>query len=330
MSAAPSAIYQCEGATTARELSRNDLPLALRREIRRLQRIEPRRAGRALEFAGLWIGAGSVAHWSSSFVVDGVCLIVMAAAMMGLSVMMHEGSHHLLFRSRALSRLAGFCCGLPVLISASAYRVLHLKHHALERSERDPDDIERLARPGLPLVLVYYLLILLGTYLYLGHVALQGLRLTRGRDRTIVQVEYLVIGTVVGIAWWLAPRIMIEAWLLPLLLAAQLTNLRSIAEHGLTTGGNSFVASRSVRSNAVVRYFLCNLNFHLEHHLFPAVPWYNLPRLHEVLRPALHAAGSSVYRSYGEFLRDFVRTTWSGVVPNVRLLPAHLRDELCL
>ena len=41
-----------------------------------------------------------------------------------------------------------------------------------------------------------------------------------------------------------------RVWLLPIVIAAQLTNLRSIAEHGLTTGGNPFTASRSVQSNA--------------------------------------------------------------------------------
>jgi hypothetical protein len=41
------------------------------------------------------------------------------------------------------------------------------------------------------------------------------------------------------------------------------------------------------------------------------------------------AAGTSVYDGYGRFFRDFFRTTWAGVIPDVRLLPARLREELC-
>jgi len=114
-----------------------------------------------------------------------------------------------------------------------------------------------------------------------------------------------------------------------MLIAAQVTNLRGLAEHGLTTSGSPFTATRSVRTAPVAAFLLCNLNLHLEHHLFPAVPWYNLPRVHRLLLPAYRAAGSSVYNGYCRFLLDFLRTTWSGVIPDVRLLPAHQREELC-
>ena len=59
------------------------------------------------------------------------------------------------------------------------------------------------------------------------------------------------------------------------------------------------------------------------------MPWYNLPRVHRLLLPAYRAAGSSVYDGYWRFLLDFLRTTWSGVIPDLRLLPAHQREEIC-
>ena len=39
--------------------------------------------------------------------------------------------------------------------------------------------------------------------------------------------------------------------------------------------------------NPVFRFLYLNMNYHLEHHLFPAVPYYNLPALHEEVKAYL-------------------------------------------
>ncbi len=330
MSAADSLVYGC-GRSAARALTRQDLPPALRARIRALQRIEPVRSVRRLA-AFLFLGSSGAALilLAPGLAARAAGTAFVTGALVGLSALMHEGSHHLLFRSRRLSRAAGFCCGIPVLISVTAYRHLHLRHHAFERTERDPDDVEHLARKPLGLVLLYYALLVVGTYLYFPHVAITGARLAPGaRERALIAGEYALLLGVLGAGWILAPDAMLRAWLVPMVLAAQITNLRSLAEHGLTTGGNPFTATRSVRSNRVVSFFLCNLNYHLEHHLFPAVPWYNLPALHQLLQPAYRDTGASVYGTYREFLADFFRVSRAGLVPNARLLPAHLRDDLC-
>jgi len=325
-----SRIYGCTGPATVRPLTRNDIDPAVRAEIRALQRLEPRRNLPLLvlvPLAALGTWAVLDGRW---LVLRGTGTLALAAVLVSLSVIMHEGGHHLLFRSRALNRLVAFACGAPVLISATAYRVLHLRHHAFERTERDPDDVETIARRGIPLVLVYYALLVIGTYLYLPHLAVGGWRAAHSRgERAAITLEYALMLAALGAAWWLAPGAMLRVWLVPMLIAAQVTNLRGLAEHGLTTSGSPFTATRSVRTAPVAAFLLCNLNLHLEHHLFPAVPWYNLPRVHRLLLPAYRAAGSSVYNGYCRFLLDFLRTTWSGVIPDVRLLPAHQREELC-
>jgi fatty acid desaturase len=329
MTAPASLIYGCEHPRRLRAMTRADLGPEIRGAVRRLQQLDPRRNLRLLQFLLLWGIAGWACIAFDSPIIAAASWVTIAGALVGLSVMMHEGAHHLLCRSRWLSRFIGFLCGLPLLMSVSAYRSLHLRHHAHERSPADPDDIENVPRKGIPLVLVYYVMLIIGTYLYFPHVAIRGFKAARGRTRGLVLLEYAVITAAIVSAWRLAPDAMIQLWLFPMMVAAQITGLRSIAEHGLTTGGSPFTASRSVLTNRLVSFFLCNLNYHLEHHLFPAVPWYNLPQLHGVLMPAYRASGASVYGSYLEFMRDFLRITWSGVIPNVRLLPEHLREDLC-
>jgi fatty acid desaturase len=331
VSASVGGAYGCDQLAAPRIASRTDLPPEVRALIRRLQRVEPwRNLRRLAAFFTLAAGGIPLALGGRGGLVTALGVFLIALAMVGLSVLMHEGCHHLLFRSRVASRLVGWLCGAPVLISVSAYRCLHLRHHAFERSARDPDDLERRAGRPATLVLLYYLMLVGGTYLYLPHVAVRGLAAAAWRERCLIVAEYAALLALVGTGWWLSPGGMLRVWLLPMVVAAQITNLRSLAEHGLTTGGSPFTATRSVVSNRLASFVFCNLNYHLEHHLFPAVPWYNLPALHRLLLPSYREAGASVYRSYAEFLADFLRATRSGLVPNVRLLPAHLRDELCV
>jgi fatty acid desaturase len=73
---------------------------------------------------------------------------------------------------------------------------------------------------------------------------------------------------------------------------------------------------------------MCNINYHLEHHLFPAVPWYNLPKLHRLLEPEYRRAGASSYRSYSAFFYDSIKAGWAGNLPNGRLIPAETRHAI--
>lgn len=52
---------------------------------------------------------------------------------------------------------------------------------------------------------------------------------------------------------------------------------------------------------------MCNLNYHLEHHIYPAVPWYNIPKLHALLIEDFRKAWASVYSSYFLYLKDVLK-----------------------
>jgi fatty acid desaturase len=75
---------------------------------------------------------------------------------------------------------------------------------------------------------------------------------------------------------------------------------------------------------------MCNINYHLEHHLFPGIPWYNLPKVHQLLQDEYRRAGCSVYRTYAEFFKDFFKALCRGLIPNARLISQEIRREVCL
>ena len=92
-------------------------------------------------------------------------------------------------------------------------------------------------------------------------------------------------------------------WLLPLLTVLQpILRLRAIAEHGAVTDLSSpLTAARCNRTfgslgNWFARalIFPHHVNYHLEHHLYPAVPHYHLPALHRLLQGKGVLSGAEV------------------------------------
>lgn len=52
--------------------------------------------------------------------------------------------------------------------------------------------------------------------------------------------------------------------------------------------------SRTVYMNPISRFIYWNMNYHVEHHMFPMVPYHALPRLHTMIRHDLPAANRSI------------------------------------
>ena len=65
--------------------------------------------------------------------------------------------------------------------------------------------------------------------------------------------------------------------------------------------------SRSVLMNPVSRFIYWNMNYHVEHHMFPMVPYHALPRLHDAIRHDLPAPNSSIWAGYREMIPAFRR-----------------------
>lgn len=326
-----SQIYFCDSPGEILLLGRKDINHQKREAIRKLHTLNYWYNLKVPFFIALWITAGILFFRTDSLLIHIPLYFLMTCSMVGLSVLMHESNHNLLFKNKHLNRWTGFICGLPSLVAVSAYRTLHLAHHAHTSTPEDPDSMDQAAPKSVPIVLFYYLFLIIGAYLYLIHLVKMSLTIANTTEkRNNILVEYSLIAMSFFLFFWFIPfSIILHIWLIPLLIAAQLTNVRGLAEHGLTTTNNVFTETRTVTSNRFVSFMMNNLNYHLDHHLFPGIPWYNLPTLHAILSDEYKAAGSSVYPSYTAFLVDFFRVSWSGVIPDVRLIPAHLREDIC-
>ena len=86
-------------------------------------------------------------------------------------------------------------------------------------------------------------------------------------------------------------------------------SVRFIAEHYETPWNQGpLTGSRTITSNPIHSFFWNNINWHIGHHIYPTVPWYNLIELHKLMKPAIEAEGAIVEKSYtGVFLRALLR-----------------------
>jgi fatty acid desaturase len=239
--------------------------------------------------------------------------LLAAASLHGISLFVHEGVHGTLSPRPWLNRLISVLCALPVLQTFAAYRVLHLRHHNHLGQPGDPDHYPNYTRWTWLQFTLYWGRLLIGYPVYITAIPLLGLRQGTWPERGWIVLEIAVLGMVIALVI-VAPvpwSIILHAWLIPMLVINTLVNIRGMSQHTLLEQhADPILGTRSILTNPLTRFFMCNENYHLEHHLYPGVPWYHLGRLHRALYGELRARGAPFIPSYCAFVRDFVVHSW--------------------
>jgi fatty acid desaturase len=65
--------------------------------------------------------------------------------------------------------------------------------------------------------------------------------------------------------------------------------------------------SRTVCMNPISRFVYWNMNYHVEHHMFPMVPYHALPQLHQEMKADCPAPYPSMWAAYKEILPAILR-----------------------
>jgi fatty acid desaturase len=81
--------------------------------------------------------------------------------------------------------------------------------------------------------------------------------------------------------------------------------------------------SRTVYMNPLTRFVYWNMNFHVEHHMFPMVPFHSLPALHAEIKDDLPVPAASIPAAFGEFMPVLWRQRKHPEVFIDRRLPDH-------
>ena len=260
----------------------------------------------ALAGAGFWLSIHARSVASAPMLTVGI--VVTAVALNTFPLLMHEGMHGVLFANRRWNWIASVLLGSTFLMSFSAYRVLHLRHHRYLGDPRDPDDYHNYSRSRPMVWCLHFVRLIFGPALYLCLIPVLALKHGPPAQRKLICIEYTLLAAIYSVLFRVfSSRDLFVVWFLPLLLMGALTAIRGFTQHGITEASDPYLASRTMLPGPMVAFFLLNENYHLEHHLFPEVPSYHLPSLHELMWPKLPRAVSGT--SYLAFLAAFLRAT---------------------
>lgn len=229
-------------------------------------------------------------------------VVVMACKQHALGAIMHDATHYRLLETKRNNDLVSdFFCAFPIGMLTASYRRGHLPHHAFTNKALDPywsrlsqDDAflfpmarnklrSLLIRDVIGLNLPHWWPILRA---WTGWAFIlrdpEGYLSPTDRRRFTLFWGMTAIATIVS-GWW--PYFLL-LWALPMLtLNLAFTRLRIIAEHNLDVSDQEITRTRHVDGTWFERHAIgpMNINFHIAHHLFPMVPFYNLPQMHQVL-----------------------------------------------
>ncbi|MGB0743087.1 MAG: fatty acid desaturase family protein [Opitutales bacterium] len=237
-------------------------------------------------------------------------VLPMALAMNSLGILIHEGLHGLLAKGRALNHICSFLCGLPLLISASAYRATHNDHHLDFGRKLDYGTYRQHLNNRYFVWAAYYAQLFFGTILYILLIPALALRTASTAKRLRIILEYcLIIAIAAAFVQSTSTETALLLWAYPGLIAMMTTNIRGLASHALGDLDDIYLSSRSIPTSRLVEILFLHENYHLEHHLFPQVPSYHLKKVHQLVWDRLPRALYA--RSYLAFLAAFLKASLS-------------------
>lgn len=252
--------------------------------------------------------------WESTSLWELVPLyIAIGYLWMGMVTFMHDALHYTLFRSRAANWAFGILCMLPIFATFVGFREDHIEHHRHNRSPRDPDAFT-MGRRGFGDFVLFYAYALIGGVLSFIHFNFIYPFQRFGARLWAIQIFEL---TLKGVVYWMVLAAAarhgmlgkaLEVWLWPVFVLSLLNSMRFIAEHyGTPWNAGQMAGTRTVVSNRIHSFFWNNINWHIGHHVYPTVPWYNLRRLHRLLEPQIIQSGAPVDKSYLAVYWDALR-----------------------
>lgn len=287
--------------------------------LRPLQKLSTVRALGAL--AGTWgLIAASIAAalWSGHWAVWIAAALVVGRCQHALAVLMHDAAHYRLLDHRGWNDFVGqWLCAKPIASHLYIYRTVHLRHHRYLHTPQDPD--LSLSAP-FPCGRRSFLRKLLRDAVGVSALVMRGyvqvdkasgrMRFTprqgnlfRYWSAQTVATRALAAAIVGGLVLAGYGWAFLVLWVLPLLVVYQvILRARGVLEHAAVPDkADPLRNARTVVSrNPLAQFFLNphHVGYHLEHHLYPGVPHYNLPRLHAALAATGRFDGALVERRY--------------------------------
>lgn len=227
-----------------------------------------------------------------------ITLLVIGSRQRALATLLHEAAHGVLAKNKKLNRLIGeFFSGGLVYQTWSSYRASHVMahHHKLGDKDKDPDFqfylksgvYENKSRRAFFFQYLVCPILFVSSFSSLKYLLVHRLfQDAKAKELAVLLVSHSVLAAV-G-TYFAGAKFYFLYWLLPYLTVFQaITWFIELAEHYpiVANAQSNLYATRNRFSHPVEQVLtgMHGENFHLIHHLFPSVPFWNMQRAHRIL-----------------------------------------------
>ena len=296
---------------------------------KRMKALMQRKDGPALRDTAIWLGAMVVLgglgayFWASSW---GSWLAVPVFLAYGVlygsasDSRWHEAGHGTAFRTRWMNDAVYQIASFMIMRDPTVWRWSHTRHHTDTLIVGRDREIAAMRPPKLAKICANFLGLVDVPTAFRDMALHAGGRLTADEGTFIPETErprvvrtartWLLIYAATAAACVAAGSILPAMLIgLPRLYGAWLHLVFGLTQHaGLAEDAlDHRLNSRTVYMNPVFRFLYWNMNYHVEHHMFPMVPYHALPELHEEMKRYCPAPYPSTLAAYREIIPALLR-----------------------
>jgi len=249
----------------------------------------------------------------------------------------HESGHGTAFKTDWMNNALYEVASFMVMRESTVWRWSHNRHHSdTIIVGRDPEIA--VPRPPNIRAIIFAFFNLAGYPNYFKRIVLHSLGRMAAAEKTFIpESEYpriyvrariyvAIYCVVIGFAFY-------SHSILPLLFVG-LTNLFGswlMVIYGLTQHAglaenvlDHRLNCRTVYMNPVHRFLYWNMNYHVEHHMYPLVPYHALPRLHKAVKEDCPTPYHSLFSAWREIVPALARQTNDPAYHVKRQLPSRI------
>lgn len=296
-----------------------------REEMRELHRKRPARhlAVAARQFTILAVTTWALIRFDHPLVWVPLA-VVQGFTVFNFTILLHEVVHHTIFERRRpiLERALGLLYAVPSGISASQFTRWHLDHHAELGSDEDDPKRHHLS-PKINArwyKLLYCTPALFPIYFRAARRESStydpALQSAIANERRLSILFHL---SAIAVVWYaFGVDAAIRTNIIPVFFVFPIAfTLNRLGQHYDIDPADPAKWGTLMKGSWFWDLVYLNSNYHLEHHYFPGVPFYNLPRVQQALAP-FYARKHMRWRTYGELVYGWLvenrapHTNWDG------------------
>lgn len=302
---------------------RNYYDLISRERIKDLSKIRPRIM--ILDVITSWIiifFSWLIAFWHPVLWVQIMVVLVIGIKYYSLFIIGHDGLHGILFKDRKTNNLfSDIFVFAPIGAITRVNKRNHLLHHKFLSSELDPD-IYKHTCTGKETILGFFFFlsglekVVKGLLLVMLNRHEEKKEYQNPLKHSLKEILLVIIFQlvfIVGLTYTFGWLGYIGFWVLPVYITILLDNIRSFSEHSHPEPDEDADEHRLITflPNFFERVIFApmNMHHHVAHHLWPSIPYYNLPKATTEMRKNVKSNELEWRKSYVNYLWKWLSNT---------------------